>query len=133
MHGKPTATMRSELIDAGVGELLTAQDVESYFSTPKTTLLVFNSVCGCAAGSARPGIIKALANHPMGSVSVFAGLDSEATAKARALFSAYAPSSPSCLLIKEGKAVYQLLREDIMGHTPSEVAEQLSVAFSTHL
>lgn len=133
MHGTPLERMRKELADAGVNELNTSKEVQDYFSTPKTCLLVFNSVCGCAAGSARPGIALALKEQPVESVSVFAGIDKEATQQARDIFSGYNPSSPSCLLIVQGKAVYQLAREHIMGYEPQEVAQQLLDAFNQHL
>lgn len=133
MHGMSLEQMKVELKEAGVKELKTQDEVSDYFSTPKTCLLVFNSVCGCAAASARPGIVKALSQREVEAVSVFAGIDRDATQRARDLFSNYDPSSPSALLIVDGEAVYQLAREDVLGYTPAEVTQQLLNAFEEHM
>src|SRR5439155_15787260 len=112
------APMRAELTRAGVKELRTAADVDAFAKNQKgTALLVVNSVCGCAAGGARPGVTLALENvaKPDQVVTVFAGQDTEAVARARSLFAEYPPSSPSLALFKDGKVVHFVPRHQIEG------------------
>lgn len=127
--------MREDLTSIGVKELLTPDDVDRELKNTSGTLLVFiNSVCGCAAGAARPGLAMALAGgkKPTRVTTVFAGQDKEATAKAREFITDYAPSSPSAALFKDGKLVYFMPRHNIEGRTPQDVAAQLTTAFSQH-
>ena len=127
--------MREELTRVGVKEMRTAAEVDETLQNAKgTTLVVVNSVCGCAAGGARPGVTMALQNpkKPENLTTVFAGQDKEATDKARSYFPQYPPSSPAVALLKEGKLVFILQRRDIEGHAPQEIAEKLKEAFNTH-
>lgn len=127
--------MREELTALGVEELLTAEDVESFMEQQEgTALLVVNSVCGCAAGMARPGVRMALEGEatPDRTVSVFAGQDLEATAKARSYFPDIPPSSPSIALFKDGELVYFMPRHRIEGRSAEAVAEDLQAAFEEH-
>lgn len=127
--------MREELEAVGAASLRTTEDVEKAFSTTEgTALLVVNSVCGCAAGGARPGVSAALQNQviPDRIYTVFAGVDREATARARDFITGYQPSSPSVALFKDGKVVHMLERQNIEGRTPDEIAGELADAFDTH-
>jgi bacilliredoxin len=124
--------MREELSSAGVEELLTPADVDRWMGQREgTSLLIVNSVCGCAAGAARPGIRAALqgATRPDRVASVFAGQDVEATAKARSYFADIPPSSPSMALYKDGELVYFVPRHRIEGRMAEEVAADLAQAF----
>ncbi len=124
--------MREELTSIGFRELLTAADVDAWLAEKHgTALLVVNSVCGCAAGSARPGLHLALAGEarPDRCATVFAGQDLDATARARAAFADIPPSSPSIALFKDGELVYFVPRHRIEGRSPAEVAEDLRGAF----
>jgi len=127
--------MREELTRVGVTELLTAKDVDARVA-PKTgtQLLVVNSVCGCAAGSARPAVIMALEHGvtPDSTVTVFAGQDLEATNQARTLIPGYLPSSPSMALFRDGEVVLMLERKDIEGRMAPEIAQDLVAAFDEH-
>lgn len=126
------APARQELIQIGVRELKTSNDVDDVLSQTKgTTLVVVNSICGCAAGSARPAIAAALNAGPKPDLvtSVFAGQDLEATEKAREYFSPQPPSSPSIALIKDGKLVYMMHRQQIEGRSPDAIAADLEEAF----
>src|SRR3954468_12754941 len=108
--------MRQELLDLGVRELRTPEDVDTVVTkTPGTLLVIVNSVCGCAAGKARPGLALALRSgaRPDAMASVFAGFDTEATDQARSYFAGYRPSSPSIALLQDGKLVYILERSNI--------------------
>lgn len=129
--------MREELKAAGVRELATAADVDSFMEEAKsgTSMLVFNSVCGCAAGMARPGVRLALgyAKTPDRTVSVFAGQDVEATAKARAYLPDIPPSSPSIALFKDGELVYFMPRHRIESRGAQDVANDLIEAFDQHV
>ena len=128
------APMRQELLDLGVQELRTAEAVDAAVqNTPGTLLIVVNSVCGCAAGKARPGLALALRNQnrPDAIASVFAGFDIEATERARRLFTGYAPSSPSMALLRDGKVVYMLERSQIENRDALQVASALTSAFET--
>lgn len=127
--------MRTDIASAGVTELKTAEDVEQILnSTEGTTLVLVNSVCGCAAANARPGVKLAIQNSkvPNNITTVFAGVDAEATAKARSYMEPYPPSSPSIALFKEGKLVHFLERHHIEGATAEMVAENLVGAFNEH-
>ncbi|HEX6201983.1 MAG TPA: BrxA/BrxB family bacilliredoxin [Thermoanaerobaculia bacterium] len=124
--------MREELTTAGVEELRTAADVDRFMSEKSgTALLVVNSVCGCAAGMARPGVRQALADGPRPDrvATVFAGQDLEATARARGYFPDIPPSSPSIALFKDGELVRFVPRHRIEGRTAADVAADLVVAF----
>ena len=124
--------MREELSSAGVEELLTPADVDRWMGQREgTSLLVVNSVCGCAAGGARPAVRMALEAgvKPDRVATVFAGQDLEATAKARAYFADIPPSSPSIALFKDGELVYFVPRHRIEGKMPQEIAADLAQAF----
>jgi putative YphP/YqiW family bacilliredoxin len=126
------APMRQELTRFGVKELRTAAEVDqAVTATPGTTMIVVNSVCGCAAGKARPGVALAL-DHPVKPTliaTVFAGADVEATDRARSYFTGYAPSSPSIALMRGGQLVYMLERSQIENRTADEIAAALTSAF----
>jgi putative YphP/YqiW family bacilliredoxin len=128
------APMREELTVLGFEELRTPEAVDTAVARPGTTLLVVNSVCGCAAGKARPGIAQALrhATRPGHLTTVFAGGDVEATARARAHLAPHPPSSPSIALLKDGKVAFILERRDIEGRPAERIAEALTAAFDTH-
>jgi bacilliredoxin len=124
--------MRQELIDLGVKELRTAAAVdEAIANTPGTLMIIVNSVCGCAAGKARPGAALALRHEarPDAVASVFAGFDVDATARARGYFTGSPASSPSIALMREGKLVYLLERSQIENRDALGVASQLTAAF----
>jgi putative YphP/YqiW family bacilliredoxin len=124
--------MRAELTNVGFTELKTPDEVENVMQTADgVSLVVVNSVCGCAAGAARPGIIRSLANDkkPAKLYTVFAGQDLEAVAKAREFMLPFPPSSPSVALFKDGKLVHFVERMNIEGHTADQVADQLRKAY----
>jgi putative YphP/YqiW family bacilliredoxin len=124
--------MRQELTRLGVEELRTSAEVDAKLKdTPGTTLVVVNSVCGCAARNARPALATALRHSvkPDHLTTVFAGQDVEATAKARAYFTGYPPSSPSIGLLKDGEIVYMLERWQIEGRSADAIAADLTDAF----
>ncbi len=127
--------MRAELTNVGFTELKSAEEVDTTLPTSKgTTLLVVNSVCGCAAGSARPGVIRSLTNDktPSNLLTVFAGQDLDAVAKARDFMLPYPPSSPSIALFKDGELVHFVQRLDIEGHTADQISENLKSAFDQY-
>ncbi len=126
--------MREELTRIGFEELKTPEEVDAAVRRPGTTLVVVNSVCGCAAGRARPGVVLALQStaRPDYLVTVFAGMEIEATARARSYFAPYPPSSPQIALLKDGKLVFMLERNDVEGRTPEEIARDLRAAFEQH-
>ena len=127
--------MREDLTRLGFEELRTPEAVDATVPESKGTLMVVvNSICGCAAGKARPGIAQALQNQvkPDKMATVFAGADIEATERARSYFTGYGPSSPSIALLKDGKLVYMLERFQIEGRDASQIAEELKQAFDTH-
>lgn len=127
--------MREELTRLGIEEARTPEQVESAIKeTNGTVMVVVNSVCGCAAGKARPGIAMALRHttKPDRAITVFAGADIEATERARALFTGYAPSSPSIGLLKDGKVVFMLERSQIEGRDAPSIAQELTRAFDEH-
>ncbi len=127
--------MREEVTRLGVTELRTVSDVDSALGAGQGTALVFvNSVCGCAAGMARPGLARALQHRvkPARLYSVFAGQDVDATARARSYFGEYQPSSPSVALMKDGEVVAFVHRHQIEGRSPDQVAALLMSAFDSH-
>jgi putative YphP/YqiW family bacilliredoxin len=127
--------MRQELVQIGVEEMRTPEEVDAKLKDAKgTTLVVVNSICGCAARNARPAVAKALqhAVKPDTLTTVFAGQDIEATQKARSYFTGYPPSSPQIGLLKDGKLVFMLERHQIEGRTAGEVAEDLVGAFDKY-
>ena len=128
------APMRDELTRLGFEELRTPALVDEAVKRPGTTLVVVNSVCGCAAGKARPGIALALRNgvRPEHLGTVFAGGDLDATARAREYFAPYPPSSPSIALMKDGKLVFMMERRDIEGNPADVIAKRLQDAFVEH-
>ena len=129
------APMRRELTQLGISELRTADDVDaSIRETPGTLMIVVNSVCGCAAGKARPGIALALqhAVKPDVVATVFAGADVEATDRARGYFTGYPPSSPAIALLRGGKLIYMMERHQIENQEAQDIAAQLTAAFDTH-
>ena len=124
--------MREELTRIGVSELRTSQDVDAFMNEKSgTTLLVVNSVCGCAAGQARPGVRLALQSEvkPDRVATVFAGQDLEATARARSFFAQFPPSSPSLALFKDGEVVHFVPRHAIEGRDAMSLANDLVAAF----
>jgi putative YphP/YqiW family bacilliredoxin len=125
------APMRAELVSAGVRELRTADEVDEAVRTPGTVMIVVNSVCGCAAGKARPGIARALQHEPRPDLvaTVFAGADLDATARAREYFAPYPPSSPAVGLLRDGKLVFMLQRRDIEVRDAGAIAAELTKAF----
>lgn len=125
------APMRQELTTLGVRECRTAADVDATVASPGVVMMIVNSVCGCAAGKARPGIGLALqhAHKPDLVATVFAGADVEATDRARQYFTGVAPSSPSIALLKDGKLVYMIERRDIESRSAEAIADQLTMAF----
>jgi bacilliredoxin len=128
------APMRKELTDLGVRELRTPEQVDAAVSVTQGTLMIIvNSVCGCAAGKARPGIAMALghASRPDVVATVFAGADVEATDRAREYFAGYRPSSPSIALMRDGKVVYMLERAQIENRDARAIASELTAAFDT--
>lgn len=124
--------MREELTRAGIKETRTAEDVDAALAEQGTTMLVVNSVCGCAAGKMRPGVRLALANsanQPDHKISVFAGQDSEATERARSYFEGNPPSSPAIAILRDGKLVYLMQRYIIEQATAQQIAGELVRAF----
>ena len=124
--------MREELVRAGIKETRTAEEVDAALAQPGTTLVVVNSICGCAAGKARPGIRLALANSanlPDQKITVFAGQDREATERARSYFEGQPPTSPAVALMRDGKLVYLMQRYVIEQATAQQIAGELIRAF----
>lgn len=127
--------MREELTRLGVQELRTPEAVdEALKNSTGTVMVVVNSICGCAAGKARPGIAMALQNEarPDKVATVFAGGDIEATERARSYFTGFGPSSPSIGLLKDGQLVYMMERYQIEGRGPEQIAAELRQAFNQH-
>jgi len=126
--------MRAELTGLGVQELRSATDVDKAVKSDGTVMLVVNSVCGCAAGKARPGIAIALQHGKRPDLlgTVFAGADIEATARAREYLLPYPPSSPAVALLQNGKVVYMLERRDIENRDAGTIAMMLRRAFDEH-
>jgi putative YphP/YqiW family bacilliredoxin len=126
--------MRQDLVRLGFKEMHTPGDVEGLVEASGTVLVAVNSVCGCSAGAMRPGVALAL-DHPKKPdllTTVFAGMEIEATERAREYFVGYPPSSPSVALMKDGELVYMMERHQIEGHTPHEIAQELQAAFDEH-
>ena len=129
------APMREELTRLGIQETRTAGDVDAVLGDKKgTVLLVVNSVCGCAAGMARPAVAMALDHEtrPDKMITVFAGNDRDATARAREYLVGYRPSSPAIALFKDGQVVKMLERWQIEGRQAHDIASELTAAFNEH-
>ncbi len=126
--------MREELTRVGIKEARSAEEVDAALATPGTTLLVVNSICGCAAGKMRPGVRLALQNSvvPDQSITVFAGQDREATERARSYFDGNPPSSPAVAILRDGKLVYLMQRSLIETNTAQAIAGELSRAFNEY-
>jgi putative YphP/YqiW family bacilliredoxin len=124
--------MREELARAGIAEARTAEAVDTALAQPGTTMVVVNSICGCAAGKMRPGVRLALTgstNLPDRKITVFAGQDHEATERARGYFGGNPPSSPAIALLRDGKLVYLMQRFVIEQSTAQQIAAELVRAF----
>ncbi len=123
--------MRDELTRAGIKETRTAAEVDAALAAPGTTLLVVNSICGCAAGKMRPGVRLALQNStvPDQAITVFAGQDREATDRARSYFAGNPPTSPAVAILRDGKLVYLMQRSAIETNTAQAIAGELARAF----
>jgi putative YphP/YqiW family bacilliredoxin len=128
------APMRAELTRLGIKELRTPEDVDEAVGAKGTVMIVVNSVCGCAAGKARPGIALALQHgkRPDLAATVFAGADIDATDRARGYFAPYPPSSPSIGLMQDGKLVFMMERRDIENRDAAAIAARLTAAFDEH-
>ncbi|APH04692.1 BrxA/BrxB family bacilliredoxin [Bacillus weihaiensis] len=128
--------MRTELTNSGFEELTTPEEVKALMEQANgTTFVVVNSVCGCAAGLARPAATQTALNankKPEKLVTVFAGQDKEATSKMREYFKGYEPSSPSMALLKDGEVVHFIPRDDIEGHSIEEIMSNLENAFNQY-
>ena len=127
--------MREELTRLGIEELKTASDVDREMRVQQgTTLVIVNSICGCAAGRMRPAVRVALQNssRPERAFSVFAGQDVEATERARSYFTGYSPSSPSLALFRDGKLVHMMQRSDIEHRDAADIAGELKRVFDQH-
>jgi putative YphP/YqiW family bacilliredoxin len=128
------APMRQELTEMGARECRTPEQVDEVLKSPGVVMMVVNSVCGCAAGKARPGIAMAL-NHPHRPdtvATVFAGADIDATDRARGYLTGFAPSSPSIALLRDGKLLYMVERRDIEVRSAQAIADLLTLAFDKH-
>ena len=125
---------RDEVTNLGVKELRTPGEVDKAVTQPGTTLIFVNSVCGCAAAGARPALRLALMNQkrPVNLYTVFAGMEREATEKAREYFKPFRPSSPQIALMKDGKLVKLVQRQDIEGRDAHTIAKDLAAAFDAH-
>lgn len=129
------APMRQELVALGIQETRTPEAVEEVLAKKGTTLVVVNSVCGCAAAQARPGVAEAFAKtskRPDHAITVFAGNDKEATAAVRAHFVGYAPSSPAIALMKDGDVVFMLERYQISGRDAHEIGADVAQAIEQY-
>ena len=129
------APMREEMVRLGARELRTVEEVDATLGDQRGTMLVFvNSVCGCAAGNARPALRLAMEHSvlPQQVVTVFAGQDVEATVRARQYFAEYQPSSPSMALFRDGEVVHFVHRHQIEGRSPQAIAADLTAAFDRH-
>ena len=123
--------MREELTRVGIKEARTAAEVDAALAVPGTTLLVVNSICGCAAGKMRPGVRLALQNatRPDQAITVFAGQDREATDRARSYFAGNPPTSPAVAILRDGKLAYLMQRSSIEINTAQAIASELARAF----
>ena len=128
------APMRQELVAVGARECRTPGEVDAVMKQPGVVMMVVNSVCGCAAGKARPGIARALQQpaRPTPVATVFAGADIEATERARQLITGFPPSSPSIALFRDGQLVYMIERRDIEQRTAEGLADLLTLAFDKY-
>ena len=128
------APMRAELTRLGISELRTPEQVDEAVQSKGTVMIAVNSVCGCAAGKARPGIALALqhARRPDLATTVFAGGDIEATDRARQYFAPYPPSSPSIGLLQDGKLIFMMERREIENRDAAAIAARLTAAFDEH-
>jgi putative YphP/YqiW family bacilliredoxin len=126
--------MREELTRVGVAEARSSADVDAAVAQPGTTMLVVNSICGCAAGKMRPGVRLALQNatKPDHAVTVFAGQDREATERARSYFQGHPPTSPAIAILRDGQLVYLMQRSAIESSTAPAIAQELQRAFDTY-
>jgi putative YphP/YqiW family bacilliredoxin len=126
--------MREELTRAGVSEARSAAEVDAALAQPGTTMLIVNSICGCAAGKMRPGVRLALQHtaKPDHAVTVFAGQDREATDKARSYFQGHPPTSPAIAILRDGQLVYLMQRSAIESSTAPAIAQELTRAFDTY-
>lgn len=128
------APMKNELVREGFNELTTPEEVDAAINSDGTTLVVLNSVCGCAAGSMRPGVRLAIQNDklPKRLTTAFAGVDREAVDRARKFMLPYPPSSPAIGLFKEGRLVHMIERHHIEGRSAEMIAENLKAAFDEY-
>ena len=126
--------MREELTRAGIKEARTAEEVDAALARPGTTMLIVNSICGCAAGKMRPGVRLALQNPvlPDQSITVFAGQDREATERARSYFEGQPPTSPAVAILRDGKLVYLMQRFVIESNPAQAIGQELSRAFNEY-
>lgn len=126
--------MKEELTENGFSELLSASDVENVLTKGGTTLVMINSVCGCSAGTARPGVLLSIQNEkrPDNLTTTFAGFDMEAVSKVREYMMPFPPSSPSIALFKDGKLVHMVERHMIEGRSAQMIADNLKSAYETH-
>ena len=126
--------MREELTRAGLKEARTAAEVDQALAQTGTTMVVVNSICGCAAGNMRPGVRLAMQNttKPDHAVTVFAGQDREATEKARSYFGGHPPTSPAIAILRDGQLIYLLQRSAIETSTAPSIAQELARAFDTY-
>lgn len=126
--------MREELTRAGIQEVRTAAEVDAALAKPGTTMVVVNSICGCAAGKMRPGVRLSLQNAtlPDQAVTVFAGQDREATERARSYFEGNPPSSPAVAILRDGKLVYLMQRAMIETNTAQAIGQELARAFNEY-
>ena len=126
--------MREELTRAGVNEARTAEDVDTAVRQPGTTMIVVNSICGCAAGKMRPGVRLALqhATKPDHAITVFAGQDRDATERARSHFQGHPPTSPAIAIFRDGQLVYLMQRSAIETSTAPAIAQELARAFDAY-
>jgi putative YphP/YqiW family bacilliredoxin len=126
--------MREELSKAGIKETKTAEEVDAALKAPGTTMVVVNSICGCAAGKMRPGVRMALQHStlPDQSITVFAGQDREATERAREYFVGQPPTSPAIALLRDGKLIYLMQRSAIETSTAPAIAQALVQAFDAY-
>lgn len=124
--------MREELVRAGIKETRSAEEVDAALAQPGTTMVVVNSICGCAAGKMRPGVRLALSsavNKPDQTITVFAGQDRDATERARSYFEGHPPTSPAIAILRDGKLVYLMQRFIIEQATAQQIAGELVRAF----
>src|SRR6201984_486194 len=126
--------IREELTRAGIKETRTAQEVDAALAKPGSTMVVVNSICGCAAGKMRPGVRMAFQNKnlPDQAITVFAGQDREATERARSYFEGHPPTSPAIAILRDGQLVYLMQRSAIETSTAPAIAQELARAFDTY-